>query len=137
PFLLAGPARPPARIRLEFASPTTFKSKGRFIPLPLPELVFGSLLDRWQTFAPVALNPELRRFAAEVVHLSRYNLQTRVAPYKQQGMRVGFTGQADFTTTNRDRYWLNMLHLLAAFSFYSGVGYGTASGLGQVRPAEE
>ncbi|RME69403.1 MAG: CRISPR system precrRNA processing endoribonuclease RAMP protein Cas6 [Chloroflexi bacterium] len=133
PFLLAGQAGPPARIRLEFVSPTTFKSRGRFVPLPLPELVFGSLLDRWQTFAPVALNPELRRFAAEVVHLTRYDLQTRAAPYKQQGLRVGFTGQADFTAANRDRYWLNMLHLLAAFAFYSGVGYGTASGLGQAR----
>jgi len=36
----------------------------------------------------------------------------------------------------QDRYWLNVLHLLAAFAFYSGVGYQTTSGLGQVRQVE-
>ncbi len=134
PFLLGGESRPAAKIGLEFAGPTTFRSKGRYLPLPLPELIFGSLLDRWQAFAPIALHPEVRRFAEEAVVLSRYRLRSRGLPYKQQGMQIGFTGRATFAALNRDRYWLNVLHLLAAFSFYSGVGYGTAAGLGQTRP---
>ena len=52
-------------------------------------------------------------------------------------MQIGFTGPVLFTALNRDRYWLNVLHLLAAFAFYSGVGYGTAIGLGQVRPPHQ
>jgi CRISPR-associated endoribonuclease Cas6 len=118
---------------LEFVAPTTFKSQGRWLPLPLPELVFGSLLDRWQAFAPIALHPETRRFAAEAVALNRYRLRSRGIPQKEGGLRIGFTGRADFVALNRDRYWLNILHLLAAFSFFSGVGYGTAAGLGQCR----
>jgi CRISPR-associated endoribonuclease Cas6 len=121
---------------LEFASPTTFRSQGQYLPLPLPELVFGSLLDRWQAFAPIALHPDLRRFAAEAVVLGRYHLRTRGMPYKQGGMQIGFTGEATFVVLNRDRYWLNVLHLLAAFAFYSGIGYQTGAGLGQARVIE-
>ncbi|MEW5961249.1 MAG: CRISPR system precrRNA processing endoribonuclease RAMP protein Cas6 [Chloroflexota bacterium] len=136
PFLLGGQVPPAPRVRLEFASPTTFKSQGRYVPLPLPELVFGSLLDRWQSFAPVALHPEVRRFAAEAVVLSQYELRTVSLPYKQGGLQIGFTGQATFAALNRDRYWLNILHLLAAFSFYSGIGYQTGAGLGQTRAVD-
>ena len=134
PFLLGGQGRPAARISLDFASPTTFKSQGRYVPLPLPELVFGSLLDRWQAFAPIALHPEVRRFAQEAVVLSRYHLRSRGLPAKEGGPQIGVTGQATKTALNRDhRYWLNVLHLLAAFAFYSGVGYQTGAGLGQTR----
>ncbi len=133
PFLLGGQAGIKPHIQLEFTSPTTFKSKGRHMPVPLPELVFGSLLDRWQRFAPVALHPDMRRFAEESLVLSRYELRTRGVPVKQGGLRVGFTGQATFTALNKDRYWLNMVHLLATYAFYGGVGSGTATGMGQAR----
>jgi CRISPR-associated endoribonuclease Cas6 len=156
PYLLGGRPNPAGRVQLEFVSPTTFKSGGRLVPLPLPELVFGSLLDRWQAFAPIGLHPEVRRFAAEAVVLSRYAVRTHGAPYskaegggtaeqreraetahtksKRANVLIGFTGQVVFTVLNRDRYWLSVLHLLAAFAFYSGVGYQTTAGLGQVRP---
>jgi CRISPR-associated endoribonuclease Cas6 len=133
PFLLGG-QNPAPRLGLDFVSPTTFRSEGRFVPLPLPELVFGSLLNRWQAFAPIALHPEVYRFAKEAVGLSRYHLRSRSQPFKDKMMMIGFMGQANFTALNRDRYWLNVLHLLAAFAFYSGVGYQTTSGLGQCRP---
>ncbi len=136
PYLLGGQRRPPTRIALEFAGPTTFRSNNRWQPLPLPELVFGSLLDRWQTFAPIALHPETRRFAAEAVGLNQYDLRSRGVPYKQGGSLIGFSGEATFAALNKDRYWLNVLHLLAAFAFYSGVGYMTAAGLGQTRTVD-
>jgi len=131
--LLAGAHAPAARIALEFASPTAFRSSGRYVPLPLPELVFGSLLERWQAFAPLALSPEVRRFAAEAVVVSRYLLRTRSLPAKEGGLHIGFIGQVSFSALNRDRYWLSVLNLLASYAFFSGVGYGTAAGLGQVR----
>jgi CRISPR-associated endoribonuclease Cas6 len=136
PYLLGDYGAPDRRVGLEFASPTTFRSQGRYIPLPLPELVFGSLLERWQRFAPIALHPELRRFAAEAMSLSRYRLRSRSIPSKEPGTQIGFTGQAVFIALSQDRYWLNVIHLLAAFAFYSGVGYQTGAGLGQARPLQ-
>ena len=136
PYLLGQHRRLTPRVTLEFSSPTSFRSQGRYQPLPLPDLVFGSLLDRWLAFSPVSLHPNLRRFAREAVALNGYQIRSRALPSKAGGTRVGFTGQACFAALNRDRYWLNALHLLASFSFYSGVGYGTTSGMGQCRRVE-
>lgn len=168
PFLLGGVPHPAKQVRLEFVSPTSFRSGGHFVPLPLPELVFGSLLDKWQAFAPIALHPDTRRFAAEAVVLSRYALRTRGVPLVRKDLRlpiddlrlksddlrlksdssqdssvnpkssivntlIGFSGQVWFAALNRDKYWLSVLHLLAAFAFFSGVGYQTGTGLGQTR----
>ena len=130
--LLAG-STPSSRLGLSFATPTTFRSGGMNVPLPLPERVFGSLLDRWQAFAPVAVNPELRRFAAEQVAVARYRLRTRVLPFKPGAMQVGFTGECHYVALHHDRYWLSVLHLLAGYAFYAGVGYQTAAGMGQAR----
>ncbi|NJN94435.1 MAG: CRISPR system precrRNA processing endoribonuclease RAMP protein Cas6, partial [Anaerolineales bacterium] len=85
PYLLGGRTSLSSTLRLEFVSPTTFRSQGRYLPLPQPELIFGSLLDRWQSFAPIALHPDTRRFAAEAVALSRYELRTRGMPYVKSG----------------------------------------------------
>ena len=133
-YLLGTETRPSHKISLDFVSPTTFSSNKRTIPLPQPELVFGSLLNRWQSFAPIGLHPEVRRFAEATMVVSRYKLRTRGIPSKGRGLQIGFTGQVIFETLNRDRYWLSVLHLLAAFAFYSGVGYQTGAGLGQARP---
>ena len=124
---------PPRQVRLEFVAPTTFRREGRYLPLPLPELVFGSLLERWQAFAPVALSPEVRRFATEAVVISQYDLRSRSLPSKEGGLLIGFTGEVTFSVLNRDRYWLSVLNLLAAYAFYCGTGYRVSAGLGQVR----
>ena len=49
----------PRTVELEFASPTAFHSKGATMPVPLPELVFGSLVDRWNAFSPITLSPSV------------------------------------------------------------------------------
>ena len=130
---LLADAAPAARLGLRFISPTSFRSGGMNVPLPLPDLVFGSLLDRWQAFAPLAVNPEVRRFAAERVAVARYRLRTRILPFKAGAVQVGFTGECHYVALQRDRYWLGVLGLLADFAFYAGVGYQTSVGMGQVR----
>lgn len=122
-------------VTLEFASPTTFKSGRVHVPVPLPHLVFGSLVERWNAFSPVALSPDVRRFGAEMVALSRYQLRSAAVGHKGEGLRVGGVGRATYTALSGDRYWLGLLHLLAAFALYSGVGSQTTTGMGQVRVA--
>ncbi len=124
---------PPRRLTLEHASPTTFRSQGVNIPVPLPYLVFGSLLGRWQAFAPVAVNADAQRYAEEMVALARYRLQTRLVRLEGRGMRVGFVGQSSYALLNRDRYWGNIMGLLVAYSFYAGLGGHTGMGMGQTR----
>ncbi len=70
---------------------------------------------------------------AEAVGLSRYETRTHGLPATLGGLQIGFTGQVTFSALTQAPYWLNALHLLAAFAFYSGVGYQTGAGLGQAR----
>jgi CRISPR-associated endoribonuclease Cas6 len=134
PYLLAR-AQPKPQVELEFAAPTAFRSAGRTVPLPLPELVFGGLATRWNEFAPVAIAEEVRRFAGECLAISRYRLKTVMLQAKGQSMQIGFVGRCAYTALNRDRYWLGLIQMLADYAFYAGVGYQTSVGLGQARRA--
>lgn len=136
--LLAGKA-PERQAALLFTSPTMFKSQGVLQPLPLPEMVFGSLLNRWNDFAPLALPAELRRYAAKCLVVSRFSLCSRPVVLQENALRVGAVGQVRYSTINYDRYWMSLVHALAAFSLFAGIGTGTSMGLGQCRciPTDE
>ncbi|GAB4396851.1 MAG: CRISPR-associated endoribonuclease Cas6 [Anaerolineales bacterium] len=132
PYLLAK-HNPPRRIRLQLASPTAFKSGGKHIPLPLPELVFGSLLEKWNAFAPVALPDETRRYAAECLTITQHRLRSELVYLKEGSTRSGTQGEVTFTSLNYDRYWMSLIHTLAKFALFSGVGISASMGMGQVR----
>jgi len=132
PYLLAK-TQAPRSITLKFTSPTVFKSGGMHVPIPLPSLVFGSLLEKWNAFAPIAFPPETKRYAGECLAISRYQLYTRPVPAKNHGLRVGGLGQITYVTLGYDRYWMSLIATLADFALFSGVGAGTTMGLGQGR----
>ncbi len=125
--------RLPRTITLEFVSPTAFKSQDMQLPVPLPGLVFGSLVERWNAFSTVALDPDLRRFANERVAISRYWLESKPVPTKGGALRIGGVGQVTYTALDDDRYALAALNILADFALYSGVGVQTGTGMGQCR----
>lgn len=130
------PAGPAPRYTWAFllAAPVAFQSRGKTQPLPLPELFFGSLVQRWNAFAPVGLPDEgVRRYAEELVAVSRFSLRSAPGWDRGRGLRIGAIGKLTYHALNRDRYWLAVLGLLAEFARYSGVGALTASGMGQVR----
>jgi len=145
PWLL-GRRQPRPQLEFEFSTPTAFRlssfktadgdafmTRRQHLPVPLPHLIFQSLLNKWNTFAPVALSPEVSRFAEECLALTAYQLKTQVMPLREGGLRVGAVGRVRYTALNSDRYWLCLLHLLADFALYAGVGVDTSWGMGQCR----
>jgi CRISPR-associated endoribonuclease Cas6 len=124
---------PPRQVTLSFAAPVAFKSGGIQMPLPLPGLVFGSLVDRWNQFSPVRLSPDVRRFGEEQVAISRFRMHSRPVDQKNGAMRVGGLGRVTYTVLRSDRYWQGVMGLLADFALFSGVGVQTTSGMGQTR----
>jgi CRISPR-associated endoribonuclease Cas6 len=126
----------PRRIRLRLASPTGFRSAEKQQPFPLPELVFGSLLERWNSFSPLAFPPEALRYAVECLGVSGYRLRTYARQVKEGALRIGCVGEVTYTAVSYDRYWMGILHTLAAYSFFSGVGAATSLGLGQAVKVE-
>ena len=125
----------PTRWALEFASPVTFRQRGLNQPLPLPELVFGSLLDKWNALAPLPLPDEIRGFVAEHVAISGLDLRSVMVPIKGGALQIGAVGRCAYTIARGDHAWAGALDLLARFAFYSGVGAGAARGFGQARLA--
>ena len=117
-------------LNLRFASPTAFHSKKRHLPLPLPRLAVEGWLKKWNAFAPLRLHEEANRFAEECLAISRYRLETQAVRFGPATI-VGFVGRCTYRFLNRDRYWMRVIHLLAAFSFYCGTGHKTTMGMGQ------
>lgn len=120
-----------AQIDFRFHSPTLFKSEGKTQPLPLPALVFRSLLERWNAFSPLAFPEDTLRFAEECVAVSGFSLRTFPAELGENALRIGAVGKVRYRALNPDRYWISILQSLARFSAFSGIGAGTAYGLGQ------
>lgn len=120
-------------IALEFNSPVSFKTEGVMLPIPLPGLVFGSLLDKWNSFASVSFPLEARQFAEKCLVVKRYHLHTRAVALKEETTRIGGVGEIVYTSLNHDRYWMSVMHTLADFAFFCGVGMSASMGLGQCR----
>lgn len=120
------------QVRLRFHSPTTFRSQGVNVPLPRPDLVFGSLADRWAAFSPILLDDAIRIVSDGQVVVSRYHLKTSPL-HIVKGPPCGFGGVCYFEVLSKNWYWQQVCHLLAEFAFYSGVGYKTAQGMGQAQ----
>lgn len=123
---------PDPRVSFRFVTPTTFHSGGRNQPLPLPGLVFGSLVDRWNAFSPLTLNAEARRYAEECLVVSQFRLESQVVDLSG-GKQIGAVGTVTFRSIHPDPYWLRVVAALADFAFFAGVGAKTTMGLGQTR----
>ncbi|MBK8024595.1 MAG: CRISPR system precrRNA processing endoribonuclease RAMP protein Cas6 [Chloroflexi bacterium] len=137
---------------LTFLSATTFRSSGLVLPLPRPDLVFGSLLNRWVAFTSHRLrdlpDDQVMVFLTHHILISGYRTET--APYKgkQGSIEVGFIGEVTFellrandhlkkrepaleATLRREYVWFaRTVNLLIDFAYYSGIGRKTTNGMG-------
>lgn len=112
-------------ITLKFLSPTSFKQKQCLQSFPLPELVFNSLLRRWNYFAPRELH------FSEVnwqVLVSAFDLKTHAVKL-QAGAEIGCQGWVKYRFLNPQQ--ARIASILAEFAFYAGVGRKTSVGMGQ------
>jgi transposase len=127
-------------------------SMGANMPLPIPKLVFGSLLTRWMDFTKQALPKEtIMEFINYYVLLNEHDIETHILNVKDGGTEIGFTGYATFALSKSNKqtkkfapdlartlrqeydWYARMIHLLADFAFYSSVGRKTTTGMGGVR----
>jgi len=135
------------QVRLEFASPTAFRSEGADVPLPIPALILRSLWQRWNAVVPEpmqihALWPEFAVACVKVSELTAINTERWVFAEGTRGAATGFTGTVGLTLLpeRQCRDWSacwdgadRVLQTLAQFAFYCGTGHHTTIGLGQTR----
>ncbi|MFQ6083041.1 MAG: CRISPR-associated endoribonuclease Cas6 [Candidatus Aminicenantia bacterium] len=122
-------------IVLEFCSPTSFRSQGEQKLFPLPELVFSSLLKKWDAFSGKKLLSEIAEIEKEFgkIRVTRFRLKTELLNFSKYKI-IGFIGKVVYELPETiDKEIKKIINALADFAFYSGVGYKTTMGMGQAR----
>jgi len=123
-------------IGLAFNSPTAFSQRGgRFRQmrvLPDPDLLFGELARYWDALTQDNSRDDVMDYAREAVVISRHKLETHMYEFRSS-KQVGFTGSVVYKLLDKNETTL-IAHLnrLADLAFYTGVGYKTTMGMGQV-----
>lgn len=118
---------PQKMITLEFLSPTSFKQGQKIQPFPLPELVFSSLLRRWNHLAPEAYQlPQIEWDG----FICAYDLKT-VALKMKSDPEIGGKGWVRYQFS--DPQQAQIATTLAHFAGFAGVGRKTTMGMGQTR----
>ena len=120
-------------VSLRFLAPTGFKSGGLQMLFPLPRLLFGGLLNRWRTFVDAEAWPGLEE-ELEGVAVASYVLETQAVRGKEGSVLRGCVGQARYDFSGLAPESARACGVLARFAFFSGVGYKTTQGMGQVVP---
>jgi CRISPR-associated endoribonuclease Cas6 len=121
------------RWRLDFLTPTSFRSKGGYSQFPAVALVFGSLARRWSRFSPAPLPPGLTAALSESITVAEYRIGLSRLGFGRY-FEPGFTGWCAFSASKRaDDETCRWAGALARFAFFSGVGAKTTMGMGQTR----
>lgn len=122
-------------VTLYFESPTAFRRASTALAMPLPELVFGSLLRQWNRYNGIQLPTDVVTFATECIAVRRHRLQSNVLFFDGSNYppETGTTGWCQYVITSGDLYWRGVIHALAEYCTFAGVGIRTAVGMGQVR----
>ncbi|GHV27410.1 hypothetical protein FACS1894167_02370 [Synergistales bacterium] len=123
---------PERKILLRFVTPTSFKSGGEYVIMPSVELIFQSLLAKWNAYAA-----DNRLDAPDVLsdicaHTRIVNYSLRSAGFAIKGVVIpAFTGNVKLSVRGPDML-VRLVNLLTAFGGLSGIGIKTALGMGGV-----
>ncbi|WP_461829816.1 CRISPR-associated endoribonuclease Cas6 [Aquifex sp.] len=118
-------------VKLKFITPTTFK-KGKYdYPVPEPELIFRSLMRKWNKFADYKPGIDLREAFREKIIISSYELRTKKVYFRNLGKAVGFLGDIILEFHEKDETILKWLNALLNFGEFCGVGRKTTMGMGR------
>jgi CRISPR-associated endoribonuclease Cas6 len=119
-------------IVLDFITPTAFK-KGRFDqPLPSPELVFKSLLKKWNFFSGIRIETPMSKYFRESIHISGLWIRTKKVELSRLGKFTGFTGRVVYYLDVPHEEPRRIVNALARFAEFAGIGRKTTMGFGKV-----
>ena len=116
-------------INFVFATPTAFRQGSYDSGLPTRDLVFRSLLKRWNKYSGIEFDSEF----IESIYPSFFNIKTEVASDSRSKF-IGCVGEISYRIMgNVDAEAIKKINTLADFALYAGVGRKTPMGMGMVR----
>lgn len=136
------PNTPPNRLVLDFQSPTVFSlgtdpdsRERRWCAMPNAPILFSALRKKWALLGGAEPGDQFDQWVREEVEVEPLHLQTRTVVVERRPI-TGFMGQVRFRVRGEGR-WLPLLHLLADLTFWTGAGYQTTRGMGQLQRVRE
>ncbi len=120
---------------VDFLTPTSFK-RGKFdYILPEPELLFKSLLRKWNIFSPEKIGWELLDFVKKHIFVSGLWIKSYKTEISEKARILGFRGRVYFYA-DKPSEETRLLRALLKFSEFSGVGRKSTMGFGKARLEE-
>ncbi len=117
------------QIRLSFYTPTTFRITNYDCALPTRELVFHSLLRRWNQYHSIPLPKAI----VDNIYPSFFDIRTEIV-FDSRSKFIGCVGEVTFQILGAvDPMVIKQINALADFALYAGVGRKTPMGMGMVR----
>lgn len=119
-------------VKIDFKTPTAFKTGGRYQFYPTVELLMGSLINKHDAVseATKVKSEEIMEEITRNVSIIGYRL--RSTSFHLEGVRIpAFVGHITIRITGTQQF-VNLVNLLLAFGEYSGVGIKTAIGMGAI-----
>lgn len=120
-------------IKVNFITPTSFKSGGKFSIFPEIHHIYNSLLNKWNSFASeVSLkDDQILNHLVENSEMIGYNL--RSTKFDLEGTRIrSFKGEICLNVSGPESL-VRIANLLFAFGEFSGVGAKCALGMGGIK----
>ena len=116
-------------INFVFATPTAFRQGSYDSGLPTRDLVFRSLLKRWNKYSGTEFDSEF----IESIYPSFFNIKTEIASDSRSKF-IGCVGEISYRIMGDvEAEAIKKINTLADFALYAGVGRKTPMGMGMVR----
>lgn len=116
------------QIELAFCTPTAFRQSNYDCALPTRDLVFNSLIKRWNQYSGI----ELPKTLIESIFPSFFDIHTEMVA-ESRSKFIGCVGAINFRLLGDvDSLVIKQINALANFALYSGVGRKTTMGMGMV-----
>lgn len=120
-------------LHLEFVTPTSFKSGGRYVIMPDMRYIYQSLMNKYS-----AVSMDMNMYDEETLqqliessHIIQYRLKSTSFPL--EGVKIpSFKGEMCVKLSGTHTL-ANYVRLLARFGEFSGVGIKTAIGMGGIK----
>lgn len=129
----------PRTLALDFQSPTAFNlgqdpetKHYRIQSYPDARTIYSALRKRWVRLGGADVGDAFDAWVGDHLEIASFNIRSRPVRVKRRQIE-GFVGQVSYHVLGDDMRWLPYLHLLTDLTFWTGVGYQTTRGMGQVR----
>jgi CRISPR-associated endoribonuclease Cas6 len=119
------------KITLNFYTPTLFRDGDKHVRYPVADKIFISLFNKFNKYSTFKLDEKIKDEFSNIEILRKRIRRKKV--FFNNFYLEGFTGDVEFVIPESNLELIKTVNILSEFAFYSGVGYKTTMGLGQVR----